>query len=57
VNIVPHGGGLWYGEGISYGQRTQLHFIDGNLNVQKYREEILGLIVRPTDALSVLPVM
>ena len=23
--------GLWYGE-INYGQRTQLHFIDGNLN-------------------------
>ena len=26
--------------GISYGQRTQLHFIDGNLNAQKFREEI-----------------
>jgi hypothetical protein len=31
VNRVPHGGGgvmVW--AGISYGQQTQLHFIDGN---------------------------
>ena len=36
VNRVPHGGGgvmVW--AGISYGQRTQLHFIDGNLNAQR----------------------
>jgi predicted ribosome-associated RNA-binding protein Tma20 len=33
VNKVPHGGGgvmVW--AGINYGQCTQLHFIDGNLN-------------------------
>jgi hypothetical protein len=33
VNRVPHGGGgvmVW--AGISYGQQTQLHFIDANLN-------------------------
>ena len=40
VNVVtrePHGGGgvvLW--AGISYGQRIQLHFIDGKLNAQRY---------------------
>ena len=36
VNRVRHGGGgamLW--AGVSYGQRTQLDFIDGNLNAQK----------------------
>ena len=33
VNRVPHGGsGVMVWAGISYGQRTQLHFIDGNLN-------------------------
>ena len=31
--------------GISYGQRTQLHFINGNLNAQRYRDEILRPIV------------
>jgi hypothetical protein len=34
---------LWYG--ISYVQQTQLHFIDGNLNGQRYRDEILRPIV------------
>jgi hypothetical protein len=46
VNRVPHGGGgvmVW--AGISYGQRTQLHFIDGNFNAQIYREEILRPIL------------
>jgi hypothetical protein len=35
VNRVPHGGGgvmVW--AGISYGQHTQLHFIDFNLNAE-----------------------
>ena len=31
--------------GINYEQRTQLHFIDGNLNTQRYRDEILRPIV------------
>ena len=36
-NRVPRGGGgvvVWAGK--SYGQRTQMHFIDGNLNAQRY---------------------
>ena len=33
--------------GITYGQRTQLHFIDGNFNAQRYRDEILRPIVVP----------
>ncbi len=37
--------GLWYGQ--AYGQRTQLHFIDGILNAQRYRDEILRPIVVP----------
>jgi hypothetical protein len=48
VNREPHGGGgviVW--AGISYGQRTQLHFIDGNLNAQRCRDEILRSIVVP----------
>jgi hypothetical protein len=40
VNKVLHGGVMVLA-GISYGQRTQLHFIDGNLNAQRYRGEIL----------------
>jgi hypothetical protein len=32
---------------ISYGQQTQLHFIDVNLNVQKYSDKFLMPIVRP----------
>jgi hypothetical protein len=39
--------GLWYGQALSYGQRTQLHFIDGNFNAQRYRDEILRPIVVP----------
>ena len=34
-------GGLWYG------QRTQVHFTDGILNAQRYRDDILRLIVVP----------
>ena len=33
--------------GISYGQWTLLHFIDGNLNAQRYRDEIMRPIVVP----------
>ena len=32
---------------ISYGQRTQLHFINGTLNVKRYCDEILRPIVVP----------
>ena len=41
VNRVPHGGsgGMVWAD-ISYGQQTQLHFIDGNFNAQRYRDEI-----------------
>ncbi len=48
VNRVPHGGGgvmVW--AGISYRQRTQVHFIDGNLNAQRSHDEILRPIVMP----------
>ncbi len=38
--------GLWYGQAC-YGQRTQVHFIDGILNAQRYRDEILRPIVVP----------
>ncbi len=33
--------------GVCYGQRTQVHFIDGILNAQRYRNEILRPIVVP----------
>ncbi len=33
--------------GTCYGQRTPVHFIDGILNAQRYRDEILRLIVVP----------
>ncbi len=51
VNVfvrVAHGGGwvmVWAGE--FYGQRTQVHFIDGILNAQRYCDEILRPIVVP----------
>ncbi len=48
VDRVAHGGGgvmVW--AGICYGQRTQVHFIDGILNAQRYRDEILRPIVVP----------
>ena len=36
VNRVPLGGsGVMLWAGISYGQQTQWHFIDGNLNAQR----------------------
>ncbi len=39
VDRVAHGGGgvmVW--ASICYGQRTQMHFIDGILNAQRYRD-------------------
>ncbi len=48
VDRVAHGGGgviIW--AGICYGQQTQVHFIDGILNAQRYRDEILRPIVVP----------
>uniref|UniRef100_A0A8C7XJ79 Transposase Tc1-like domain-containing protein n=1 Tax=Oryzias sinensis TaxID=183150 RepID=A0A8C7XJ79_9TELE len=48
VDRVAHGGGgvmVW--AGICYGRRTQVHFIDGILNAQRYCDEILGPIVVP----------
>ncbi len=42
VDRVAHGGsGVMVWAGICYGQRTQVHFIDGILNAQRYRDEIL----------------
>ncbi|KAL0170277.1 hypothetical protein M9458_034873 [Cirrhinus mrigala] len=48
VGRVAHGGGrvmVW--AGVCYGQRTQVHFIDGILNAQRYRDDILRPIVVP----------
>ncbi len=48
MDQVAHGGGgvmVW--AGICYGQRTQVHFIDGILNAQRYRAEIMSPIVVP----------
>ncbi len=51
VNVVvwvAHGGGgvmVW--AGVCYGQQTQMHFIEGILNAQRYRDEILRPIVVP----------
>ncbi len=48
VDRVAHGGGgvmVW--AGVCYGQQTQVHFIDGILNAQRYRDEILRPIVVP----------
>jgi hypothetical protein len=49
VNGVPYGGGggVMVLAGISYGQQTHLHFIDGHLNAQRYRDEIPRDIVVP----------
>ncbi len=48
VDRVAHGGGgvmVW--AGVCYGQQIQVHFIDGILNAQRYRDEILRPIVLP----------
>ncbi len=51
VNVVDRvangGGGVMVWAGVCYGQRTQVHFIDGILNAQRYRDEILRPIVVP----------
>ncbi len=48
VDWVAHGGsGVMVWAGVCYGQRTQVHFIDGILNAQRYRDEILRPIVVP----------
>ncbi len=51
VNIVDRvahsGGGLMVWAGLCCGQQTQVHFIDGILNAQRYRDEILRPIVVP----------
>ncbi len=49
VDRVAHGGGgvmVW--AGVYYRQRTQVDFIDGILNAQRYHYEILGPIVVST---------
>uniref|UniRef100_A0A669CG85 Uncharacterized protein n=1 Tax=Oreochromis niloticus TaxID=8128 RepID=A0A669CG85_ORENI len=48
VDQVAHGGGgnlVW--AGVCYGQQTQVHFSDGILNAQRYRDKILRPIVVP----------
>ncbi|KAL0177178.1 hypothetical protein M9458_026072 [Cirrhinus mrigala] len=48
VDRVAHGGGgvmVW--AGVCYRRRTQVHCIDGILNAQRYRDEILRPIVVP----------
>ncbi len=56
VDRVAHGGsGVMVWAGVCYGQRTQVHFIDGILNAQRYREEILRPIFVPFCAFN-LPI-
>ncbi len=45
--MAPGGGGVMVWAGVCYGQRTQVNFIDGILNAQRYRDEILRPIVVP----------
>uniref|UniRef100_A0A8C6KUW6 Tc1-like transposase DDE domain-containing protein n=1 Tax=Nothobranchius furzeri TaxID=105023 RepID=A0A8C6KUW6_NOTFU len=51
VNVVDRGahrgGGVMVWAGICYGRRTQVHFIDGILNAQRYCDEFLRPIVVP----------
>ncbi len=48
VDRVAHvGSGVMVWAGVCYGQRTHMHLIDGILNAQRYRDEILMLIVVP----------
>ncbi len=48
VDRVAHGGvGVMVWAGVCYGQWTQVHFIDGILNAQRYGDEILRPIVVP----------
>lgn len=48
IRRVAHGGGgvmVW--AGIASGYRTRVHFIEGNLNARRYRDEVLTPIVVP----------
>ncbi len=51
VNVVDRvaqgGGGVMVWAGVCYGQQTQVYYIDGILNAQRYRDEILRPIVVP----------
>ncbi len=48
VDRVVHGGcGVMVWAGVCYGQRIQVHFIDGILNAQRYRDEVLRPVVVP----------
>ncbi len=48
VDRVAHvGSGVMVWVGVCYGQRTHMHLNDGILNAQRYRDEILMLIVVP----------
>ncbi len=43
--VVHGGGGVMVWAGVCYGQWIQVHFIDGILNAQRYRDEIMRSIV------------
>ncbi len=47
VNVVDRVAHYMVWAGVCYGQRKQVQFIDGILNAQRYRDEILGPIVVP----------
>ncbi len=47
VWVAHSGGGVMVWSGVCYGQRTQVHFTEGILNAQRYRNEILRPIVVP----------
>ncbi len=49
INIVDRAahGGVMLWAGVCYGQWTQVHIIDGILNAQRYRDEILRPFVVP----------
>ncbi len=48
VDRVAHdGGGVMVWAGVCYEQQTQVTFIDGILNAQRYRDEILSPIFVP----------
>jgi hypothetical protein len=58
LNRVPRGGsGVKVMAVINYEQRTQLYFIDGNLNTQKYCDEILRPISVTNRFISVFSVI
>ncbi len=45
--VVHGGGGVMVWAGVCYGRRTPVHFINGILNAQRYRDEMLRPIVVP----------